>query len=105
MAVAVGGGHAKPPTTITTTCAKLRIKMRPIMEEGYEKKKKNTECRKQLTIKQGVQIITLSTSNRTTLIVSPLTYVIYTGVDSSIYRSNLFKTTYRGRYTHYKDKN
>lgn len=40
MAVAVGGGHAKPPTTITTTCAKLRIKMRPIMEEGYEKKKK-----------------------------------------------------------------
>lgn len=104
MAVAVGSGDAKPPTTITTTCAKLRIKMRPIMEEGYEKKK-NTECRKQLTIKQGVQIITLSPSNRTTLIVSPLTYVIYTGVDYSIYRSNLFKTTYRGRYTHYKDKN
>lgn len=43
MAVAVGGGHAKPPTTITTTCAKLRIKMRPIMEEGYEKKKKKTQ--------------------------------------------------------------
>lgn len=104
MAVAVGSGHAKPPTTITTTCAKLRIKMRPIMEEGYEKKK-NTECRKQLTIKQGVQIITLSPSNRTILIVSPLTYVIYTEVDYSIYRSNLFKTTYRGRYTHYKDKN
>lgn len=41
MAVAVGSGHAKPPTTITTTCAKLRIKMRPIMEEGYEKKKKH----------------------------------------------------------------
>ena len=39
----------------------------------------------------GVQIITLSTSNRTTLIVSPLTYVIYTGVDYSIYRSNLLK--------------
>ena len=38
-----------------------------------------------------MQIITLSTSNRTTLIVSPLTYVIYTGVDYSIYRSNLLK--------------
>ena len=46
MAVAVGGGHAKPPTTITTTCAKLRIKMRPIMEEGYEKKKKKRSKQK-----------------------------------------------------------